>query len=114
MSDQAESLIKKIETREARIGVVGLGYVGLPLAVEFAEAGFSVIGFEVSAPKVESVNRGESYVGDVSSERLAGSVKAGKLEASLDYDRLGEADAICICVPTPLNKTGDPDVSYII
>lgn len=114
MSDQAESLIKKIETREARIGVVGLGYVGLPLAVEFADAGFSVIGFEVSAPKVESVNRGESYVGDVPSERLAGAVKAGKLEGTLDYDRLGEADAICICVPTPLNKTGDPDVSYII
>jgi UDP-N-acetyl-D-glucosamine dehydrogenase len=114
LSDYAGSLKKKIETREARIGVVGLGYVGLPLAVEFAEAGFSVLGFEVSAPKMESVNRGESYVGDVPSERLAGAVSAGKLEASLDYDRLDEADAICICVPTPLNKTGDPDVSYII
>ena len=114
MSIQAESLIKKIEAREARIGVVGLGYVGLPLAVEFADAGFSVLGFEVSAAKVESVNRGESYVGDVPSERLAGAVKAATLEATLDYDRLGEADAICICVPTPLNKTGDPDVSYII
>jgi len=114
LSIQAESLIKKIEAREARIGVVGLGYVGLPLAVEFADAGFSVLGFEVSAAKVESVNRGESYVGDVPSERLAGAVKAATLEATLDYDRLGEADAICICVPTPLNKTGDPDVSYII
>jgi len=112
--DQAESLIRRIEAREACVGIVGLGYVGLPLAVEFAESGLSVLGFEVSADKAEAVNRGDSYVGDVPSERLAGVVQSGCLSATLDYDRLGEPDAICICVPTPLNKTGDPDVSFII
>jgi UDP-N-acetyl-D-glucosamine dehydrogenase len=107
-------LIGKIEARSAKIGVVGLGYVGLPLAVEFAEEGFSVLGFDVKDEKVEAVNRGDSYVGDVPSQRLAPVVKAGRVEATLDYNRLAEADAICICVPTPLNKTGDPDVSYIM
>jgi UDP-N-acetyl-D-glucosamine dehydrogenase len=110
----AESLIRKVENREACVGVVGLGYVGLPLAVEFAEAGFPVLGFEVSASKVEALGRGESYVQDVTSERLAVAVESGHLNATLDYDRLSEPDAICICVPTPLNKTGDPDVSYIM
>jgi len=114
VSEYAESLVRKLEAREARVGIVGLGYVGLPLAVEFAESGFTVLGFEVSAGKVDAVNRAESYVGDVASERLLPVVKDGRLTATLDYDRLGEADAICICVPTPLNKTGDPDVSYII
>jgi UDP-N-acetyl-D-glucosamine dehydrogenase len=114
VADNARSLIEKIEGRKAKVGVVGLGYVGLPLAVEFAEAGFDVLGFEVDDRKVEAVNRGESYIGDVSSERLQAVVEAGRLVATLDYDRLGEADAISICVPTPLNKTGDPDVSYIM
>jgi len=114
LGDLEKSLIRKIEAREARIGLVGLGYVGLPLAVEFAEAGFSVVGFEVSRDKVEAVKRGESYVGDIPSDQLKGVVDAGRLTATLDYARLDEADAICICVPTPLNKTGDPDVSYIM
>jgi len=114
VSEQARALIEKIESRQARIGVVGLGYVGLPLAVEFAEAGFPVLGFEVAPSKVEAVNAGDSYVGDVPSEQLAAAVEAKRLEATLDYDRLAEADAICICVPTPLNKTGDPDVSFIM
>ncbi len=114
MGDLAELLIKKIEAREAKIGVVGLGYVGLPLAVEFARAGFSVLGFETSAGKVEDVMAGRSYVGDVPDEQVAESVKAGRLAATLDFSRLSEVDAICICVPTPLVKTGDPDVSYII
>ncbi len=114
MGDLEKSLIRKIEAREARIGLVGLGYVGLPLAVEFAEAGFSVVGFEVSRDKVEAVKRGESYVGDIPSDQLKGVVDAGRLTATLDYARLDDADAICICVPTPLNKTGDPDVSYIM
>ncbi len=112
MGDKA--LIQKIDSRDARIGVVGLGYVGLPLAVEFAEAGFSVLGFEVSASKVEALNRGESYVRDVPSARVMAAVESGRLSATLDYDKLSEPDAICICVPTPLNKTGDPDVSYIV
>jgi UDP-N-acetyl-D-glucosamine dehydrogenase len=110
----ADSLLKKIETREADIGVVGLGYVGLPLAVEFAGAGFSVLGFEVSAEKVKDLMAGRSYVGDVPDEQVAASVKAGRLTATLDYGRLSEVDAILICVPTPLGKTGDPDVSYIM
>lgn len=114
MTEQAEALIRRIEARDARVGVVGLGYVGLPLAVEFAGAGFNVLGFEVSAEKADAVNRGESYIGDVPAHRLAAAVEAGRLTATLDYKRLSEADAVCICVPTPLNKTGDPDVSYIM
>ncbi|UCC72432.1 MAG: nucleotide sugar dehydrogenase [Gemmatimonadota bacterium] len=114
MATVAESLIKKIEGREARVGVVGLGYVGLPLAVEFARAGFSVLGFEVSSEKVEALVQGRSYVRDVPDEQVAAAVEAGRLTATLDYDRLSEVDAICICVPTPLGKTGDPDVSFIM
>jgi UDP-N-acetyl-D-glucosamine dehydrogenase len=114
LGDVADSLLKKIENREAKVGVVGLGYVGLPLAVEFASAGFSVLGFEVSAEKAKSLMAGRSYVGDVPDELVAASVKAGRLEATLDYGRLSEVDAILICVPTPLGKTGDPDVSYIM
>lgn len=114
MTDRTETLIRKIEAKEACVGVVGLGYVGLPLAVEFAEAGFSVVGFEVSADKVDAVNRGESYISDVPSDRLKAVVENRRLRATCDYAGLSEPDAICICVPTPLNKTGDPDVSYII
>ncbi len=114
LSREAESLIGKIESRRAGVGVVGLGYVGLPLAVEFAEAGFTVVGFESSREKADAVNRGESYVGDVPADRVAAAVASGRLRATLDYDGLAELDAICICVPTPLNKTGDPDVSYIM
>lgn len=114
MTEQAETLISKIESRDARVGVVGLGYVGLPLAVEFANAGFKVLGFEASERKAEAVNRGDSYIGDVPVEMVAAAVKDGRLAATLDYDRLSEVDALCICVPTPLNKTGDPDVSYIM
>jgi len=114
LADQAQSLVRKIETREAVVGVIGLGYVGLPLAVEFADAGLSVLGFEVSTEKAEAVNRGHSYVRDVPSDRLARVVGAGRLSATLGYKRLGEVDGLCVCVPTPLNKTGDPDVSYII
>ncbi len=114
MGGKARSLMDKVDSRDARIGIVGLGYVGLPLAVEFAEAGFSVLGFEVAPKKVDAVNRGESYVRDVPSAMLAPVVESGHLTATLDFDRLSDADAICICVPTPLNKTGDPDVSYIM
>jgi UDP-N-acetyl-D-glucosamine dehydrogenase len=114
LGDEAESLINKIETREARVGIVRLSYVGLPLAVEFAEAGFDVLCFEVSKAKVNALARGESYVQDVSSQRLAAAVETGRLEATLETDRLAEPDAICVCVPTPLNKTGDPDVSYVM
>jgi len=114
VSDQAQKLIERIEAREAKIGIVGLGYVGLPLAVEFAEAGFAVTGFEVSEAKIDAVNEGRSYIVDVPSESLAKVVSAENLTATLDYSRMEEMDAISICVPTPLNKTGDPDVSFIM
>jgi UDP-N-acetyl-D-glucosamine dehydrogenase len=109
-----QQLLDKIERREAVVGIVGLGYVGLPLAVEFGEAGFNVIGVDVSAPKVEQLNRGESYIGDISTERVKALVDAGKLQATTNYDDLGKADLISICVPTPLRKTKDPDMSYVV
>lgn len=139
-------LIEKIETREGVVSVIGLGYVGLPLALAFAEAGFRVVGIDVDRNKVEAVNRGESYIQDIPSENLAkytrGSGDAGKpagggagdpgflpvlgrtegrskaaephLRATTDFDVLKQVDAAIICVPTPLGKTKDPDVSYII
>lgn len=109
-----ESLLSKIESRELDLAIIGLGYVGLPLAVAFAEAGFRVTGIDISADKVTSINRGQSYVEDVASDTLQPLVKAGMLRASKDYADLTNADAIIICVPTPLNKTRDPDISYII
>ena len=109
-----ETLINRIEDRQAQIAVVGLGYVGLPLAVAFAEAGFPVVGIDVNAEKVDSLNRGISYVEDVPSGQVAPLVESGLLRASTDYEALAQAEAISICVPTPLRKTGDPDISYII
>jgi UDP-N-acetyl-D-glucosamine dehydrogenase len=94
------------------VGVVGLGYVGLPLAVAFAEAGFHVVGIDVDADKVASLNRRESYIEDVPSQTLAD--LASHLEATTDYGALARCDAVSICVPTPLRKTGDPDMSYIV
>ena len=107
-------LKEKIRNRHARIGIIGLGYVGLPLAVEFAKAGFQVTGFDVDVAKVASINKGHSYIGDVSSEDISTAVKAGKLSATDDMSKLHDMDAIDICVPTPLRKTRDPDLSYVI
>jgi UDP-N-acetyl-D-glucosamine dehydrogenase len=109
-----QQLLDRISRREAVVGVVGLGYVGLPLAVEFAESGFSVIGLDVHSGKVDSINRGESYIGDISSEQVRKLVDAGKLMATTDYADLKRADSVSICVPTPLRKTKDPDMSYVI
>ena len=109
-----EALIKKIENREAQVAVVGMGYVGLPLAVAFAEVGFSVVGIDLDGRKVRALNQGHSYVEDVPDEQLAPLVESGRLSASQRYDALAKAEAISICVPTPLRKTGDPDISYII
>ena len=109
-----QNLLEHLSRREAKIGIVGLGYVGLPLAVEFAEAGFSVIGVDVSAAKVQQLNRGESYVGDISSARLKPLIDNGKLCASTSYADLRQADTVSICVPTPLRKTKDPDMSFVI
>lgn len=105
---------KVIADKSARIGVIGLGYVGLPLIVEFCSKGFAGVGFEVDKRKVDEINAGESYIPDVPTERLKGCVDAGKLTATTDFSRLAECDAIIICVPTPLRKTKDPDMSFIL
>lgn len=114
MTNTKQNLLKKFEERTAKIAVLGQGYVGLPLAVVFAEAGFDVIGIEPNADKVERINKGESYIGDVPSAQLAPLVKSGKLTATTDFSALKDADAVSICVPTPLRKTGDPDLSFIL
>ncbi|WP_282173983.1 nucleotide sugar dehydrogenase [Cytobacillus firmus] len=108
-----KTLLEKINNKEAVIGVVGLGYVGLPLAVEKAKAGFKVIGFDVQAARVEEVNMGINYIGDVVDEDLKDMVKGRKLEATTDYQRIQEVDAVAICVPTPLDVYQQPDTSYV-
>jgi len=113
MQNTKDDLLKKLNDHTARVGVVGIGYVGLPLAVVFAEAGFDVIGVDPEKEKVNAINRGESYILDVESARVKALVDAGKLKASTDYAALENVDAVSICVPTPLRKTGDPDLSYI-
>jgi UDP-N-acetyl-D-glucosamine dehydrogenase len=112
--DSSAALEKKIRDRTARIGVVGLGYVGLPLAVEFAQAGFDVTGIDVNQEKVARVNAGDSYVGDVPSIILLPLASAGKLRATTDFAAISELDTVNICVPTPLRKTKDPDMSHIV
>jgi UDP-N-acetyl-D-glucosamine dehydrogenase len=109
-----ERLLAKIEQGEARCGVVGLGYVGLPLAVEMAHSGFRVLGFEVSAEVARQVNAGVSHIGDIDSAELARLVEDGRMEATTDPARLAECDVISVCVPTPLSKTRDPDVSFVV
>jgi len=106
-------LLRKIQDRKATIAVVGLGYVGLPLAVEFAKAGFNVIGYDVSQRVVDLLNEGKSHIQDVPASDVAALVKAKKFSATTDEARLDEADAISIAVPTPLGKTRDPDMSYV-
>jgi UDP-N-acetyl-D-glucosamine dehydrogenase len=109
----ASILAEKITSRRARLGVVGLGYVGLPLAVEFAKAGFDVTGIDLNQEKTDLVNRGVSYIGDIKTEDLAPLVQSGKLRATTDFSVLLELDTVNIAVPTPLRKTKDPDMSYI-
>ena len=106
-------LRERIESGQAVLGVVGLGYVGLPLAVEMAKAGHRVVGIDVSAEKVALVNAGESYIPDVPTEELAKLVSAGLISATTDFSRAAETDAVAICVPTPLNETKEPDTSYM-
>ncbi len=112
--DHRAELCTRIEARSAKIGIIGLGYVGLPLAVEFARAGFEVVGFDVSQPRVDQVNRGESYIGDIPASVLTEHTGSGRLRATTDFSELATCQAVSICVPTPLRKTRDPDVSYII
>ncbi len=107
-------LSKKISESSAKIGIMGLGYVGLPLAVEFGNAGFKVTGIDIDNSKVKKINRGVSYIGDVCSKELKVLVRKGLVKATTDFSALKNIDAIIICVPTPLRKTRDPDMSYII
>lgn len=108
------SLKEKISTQSLRVGVIGLGYVGLPLAITFAEAGFHVTGIDVDQQKIDQANRGESYIADILSSTLQTLIDTKRLHFTSDFAALSDVDAISICVPTPLRKTRDPDISYII
>ena len=115
MSDSIkEILVSKLQNHTATVGILGLGYVGLPLAAAFGEAGLKVIGVDLDERKISSINQGISYIQDVPSEQVSRLVKAGRLVASTDFSLLQEADAVSICVPTPLRKEGDPDLSFIL
>jgi UDP-N-acetyl-D-glucosamine dehydrogenase len=114
MNQHAKALREKIASRKARLGVVGLGYVGLPLAVEFAQVGFRVTGIDVDAAKVDNVKRGRSHVEDIPDAVLGPLVRDGLIGAQADYKGCGKFDAVFIAVPTPLRKTRDPDISYIV
>ena len=108
-----KNILKKIEERTIKVGVVGLGYVGLPLAVEKAKAGFVTVGFDVQASKVEMVNAGKNYIGDVVDSDLADLVKEGLIKATTDFSFIKDVDFVAICVPTPLDKHQQPDISYV-
>ena len=106
-------LKSKLSSRTARLGVIGLGYVGLPLAVEKAKAGYKTIGFDISKPRVDMVNAGDNYIGDVVNEDLKAIVESGMLRATNDFSEVATADCVCICVPTPLDDHQQPDISYV-
>ena len=106
-------ILSKISSRQARVGIIGQGYVGLPLALVFAEAGFTVTGFDLDPTKVAAINRGDSYIKHIGKERVAKAVASGRVSATADFNRLAECDAIIICVPTPLGKHREPDNSFI-
>ena len=114
VTDIQQKLETKIRNRTARVGIVGLGYVGLPLAVEFAKVGFEVTGIDLNEIKVAKVNSGESYIGDIPGSALKPLVESGKISATCDFGVISELDTVNICVPTPLRKTKDPDMSYIV
>ena len=107
IKDEIKNLIG---SQSARVGVIGLGYVGLPLLAEFAAKGFRAVGFEVDEKKADAINRGESYIGDVAPEAVKELVASERLRATTDFDDLASCDAIIICVPTPLRKTKEPDI----
>jgi len=114
MSVHSGSLVERLKARSAKAGVIGLGYVGLPLAIEFAKAGLTVVGVDLDTRKVDALAKGESYIGDVAAADVAAMVKAGRFKATTDFSVLSDVDTINICVPTPLRKTKDPDLSYIV
>ncbi len=112
-TDHAARLRQTIDDRSARVGIIGLGYVGLPLSLAFTDRGFRVLGFDVDREKVDSLSVGRSYIAHFGSDRVTAAVEAGRFEATDDFARLTEADAILICVPTPLNANREPDLSYV-
>jgi UDP-N-acetyl-D-glucosamine dehydrogenase len=114
MTEFKHLLLDKIKTKKARVAVIGLGYVGLPLVVEFAKAGFETVGIDLDGRKVATLNAGRSYISDVPGASVAAGVETGRLMATTDYGVLRECDTVSICVPTPLSKTHDPDLSYVI
>ena len=107
-------LVAAFESRRALVGIVGLGYVGMPLALTAANAGFRVLGFDINEPRVAQINRGESFIKHIPAHLLTDAVKGGLFEATADFGRLGEPDAILICVPTPLTRHREPDLSYVV
>jgi UDP-N-acetyl-D-glucosamine dehydrogenase len=113
MSNIKSELLGKIKEKSAVVGIVGLGYVGLPLAVEFAKAGYKTIGFDVQAKKVDAVNAGHNYIGDIVGDTLKNMVESGRLSATSDFSFIEKVDAVAICVPTPLDKYQQPDISYV-
>src|SRR5437588_8198116 len=113
VSSRADELAARIELRTARVAVVGLGYVGLPLAETFAWAGYPVLGFDIDADKVAKLNRGESYIGHICPERVRELRGSGRFEATTEPARFADADALILCVPTPLTKAREPDLSFI-
>ncbi|HBN80011.1 MAG TPA: UDP-N-acetyl-D-glucosamine dehydrogenase, partial [Ruminococcaceae bacterium] len=113
MSNIKTELLSKIADKTATVGIVGLGYVGLPLAVEIARSGYRTIGFDVQEKKVQLVNSGHNYIGDVVNSALADVVKSGKLSATGDFSFIRDVDCVAICVPTPLDKYQQPDISYV-
>jgi len=113
-NDTRQTLIEKLNTRTAKVAVVGMGYVGLPLAVVFADAGFTVTGIDLDQNKVALLNQKQSYILDVPTQHVADLADRGRLKATMDYAAVREADAVSICVPTPLRQTGDPDLSFIV
>src|SRR5438445_167431 len=110
----AQEAIRKISDRRAVIGVIGLGYAGLPLLCTFAEAGFHTIGFDIDGAKIEQLRAGRSYIAHIPAERLGRMVSAGKLEATADFDLLRNCDAAIICVPTPLGEGRSPDLRFVV
>lgn len=114
MNELKEQLLLKLKNKTAILGVVGLGYVGLPLAVEKARAGYEVIGFDIQSQKVEMVNKGENYIGDIVDDDLKELVMAGKLKATTDFSFISNVNTVCIAVPTPLDKYKQPDLSYVV
>jgi UDP-N-acetyl-D-glucosamine dehydrogenase len=114
MDQMREQLLEKISSRQAQVAVIGLGYVGLPLATEFAKAGFRTVGIDLDKRKVDALNAGQSYIGDVPTAELGAMVAAGRLRATSGFEVLRDCDAVSICVPTPLSKTHDPDLSYVV